>query len=333
MKNLVSVFAGLVMCSAMSTSAFAQQGNGGQPDWIEQAKIVAEMDGVSVGEAVRRATLEQRLARQAERLEKMPGYAGTFIERGRNRYVIVHYFSDDTNADILNDSELKSNSRIEKTKFSHGDFKKYFSSIQEVLKHVDDRAYMAFSPQANRMILKTSDPAKLRSALEATGAIPEFVTIEKGGWFMDLNAAMSGGGAISGTSGSCTAGFNVEGSVTGVSTASHCVPYGLQSYQGVAIGTHRGPASTSFPGRDFTWYRNDANTYNNAVLYGGSFYSVTSVASAYPAINTPACLIKQNGTQACAYVFEASIPQGGSYPAVIMDRKVSVAGDSEGAWL
>lgn len=33
----------------------AQEPSGGQPDWLSQAKIAAQLEGISVGEAVRRA--------------------------------------------------------------------------------------------------------------------------------------------------------------------------------------------------------------------------------------------------------------------------------------
>ena len=91
--------------------------------------------------------------------------------------------------------------------------------------------------------------------------------------------------------------------------------------------------TTDRAGRDFTWYRNDSHTYNNAVKYGSSFYSITTVAPAQVSPSTSTCLIKQNGSQACAYVSEVATPPGGTHPAVILDRVVSVSGDSGGPWL
>lgn len=45
----------------LSTAANGQS-EGGQPDWIEQAKIVAQMQGITVGEAVRRKRLQDKVA-------------------------------------------------------------------------------------------------------------------------------------------------------------------------------------------------------------------------------------------------------------------------------
>lgn len=306
-----------------------------QPDWIEQAKIVAEMDGVSVGEAVRRGNLERRLAHLAEKLSKDPYYGGSEILRSKNRYEIVHYFTNDTSSS--GDSEIDRASSFRTVNFSMKEMQDFQRLLSPRLSSVDAKAYISIRPSENRVRIYTTNPEGVRSIILELGPIPEFVDIVSGGWFSSNDAAMMGGGAISGTSGSCTAAFNVKGSVTGVSTASHCVPFNLQSYQGVSIGTHRGPAyvknATDRAGRDFTWYRNNNHTYNNAVKYGSSFYSITTVAAANVSPNTSACLIKQNGSQVCAWVYEVATPPGGTYSAVILDRSVAVKGDSGGPWL
>ena len=304
---------------------------GGQPDWVEQAKIVAQMEGISVGEAIRRGKLERRLADQVSRLEADPNYAGSEIVRDKNQYRIVHYFNNDANT--LNDSEIDAVSDFRKVRFSMRQMKDFQKAASKILFSIDASAYSTLVPSANRVRIFTIKPDEIKAAL---GSLPEFVEFESGGWFTKNEAAMKGGGAISGASGSCTAGFNVRGSVTGVSTASHCVPYMLQTYQGVSIGTHRGPTyqsgATTVAGRDFTWYRNDSNTYSNAVKYQTGFYTITSVSSAQPSVNTPVCLLKQNDIQSCAYVSQVAIPPGGTYPAVILDRDISTPGDSGGPW-
>jgi hypothetical protein len=48
------------------TAASAQPG--GQPDFIGVAKVIAEQDGISVGEAVRRIKMQERIFRLQERL-------------------------------------------------------------------------------------------------------------------------------------------------------------------------------------------------------------------------------------------------------------------------
>ena len=82
---------------ATAAQASAQSSDGtGQPDWVEQAKLVAQMEGVSVGEAIRRGKLERKLAEQQARLETEANYAGSEIVRTQKSYKIVHYFTTDT---------------------------------------------------------------------------------------------------------------------------------------------------------------------------------------------------------------------------------------------
>lgn len=325
----------IIALLAISAQASAQSSDtSGQPDWIEQAKIVSKMEGISVGEAIRRGKLERKLAEQQLRLESDPTYAGSEIIRDSKRYRIVHYFT--TDAATSGDAELDKESEFRKIRFNMKEMKEFQKSASQLIIAADANAYTTISASENRVYLFTSNAGAVTAALASIGGIPAFVEIKAGGWFSDDQALMMGGGAVSATSGSCTAGFNVKGSLTGVSTAGHCVQYGLQNYQGTSIGTHRGPAQTSatmLAGRDFTWYRNDAHTYNNTVKYQASFYAITSVAPANPAVNTSACLIKQDGTQACAYVAQVATPPSGSYPTVIMDRVISINGDSGGPWL
>lgn len=69
------VFSVAAILLAGVTAANAQD-VGGQPEWIEQAKIVAQNNGISVGEAVRRARLQEKLNRAIKRFENDPDYAG-----------------------------------------------------------------------------------------------------------------------------------------------------------------------------------------------------------------------------------------------------------------
>jgi hypothetical protein len=67
--RLLSLAAVLTASTAFPETAVAQtnsrtpasaQENGGQPDWLEQARILAQMEGTSVGEQVRRYRLHQK---------------------------------------------------------------------------------------------------------------------------------------------------------------------------------------------------------------------------------------------------------------------------------
>ena len=116
------------------------------------------------------------------------------------------------------------------------EMKEFQRNASKLIVSADPNAYTTISASDNKVYLFTSDAAAVTVSLAPLGEVPAFVEIKAGGWFGDAQASMMGGGAISATSGSCTAGFNIKGSLTGVSTAGHCVQYGLQNYQGTSIG-------------------------------------------------------------------------------------------------
>ena len=184
MKKLMLV----ALCSILPTAGMAQANDaGGQPDWVEQAKIVAQMDGISVGEAIRRGKLEKRLADQVTRLEADANYAGSEIVREKNRYRIVHYFNNDANT--LSDSDLDAVSDFRKVRFSMREMKDFQRTATKVLLSIDPTAYSTLVPSANRVRVFTTKPDELKAAL---GSIPEFVEFQSGGWFTKNEAAMKG---------------------------------------------------------------------------------------------------------------------------------------------
>ena len=79
--------ASVVVCWPLA----AQQTTGGTPDWLSQAKIAAQLEGVTVGEAVRRARLQNLAIKQAERFATDPDFAGSWIERSGNALKETQY--------------------------------------------------------------------------------------------------------------------------------------------------------------------------------------------------------------------------------------------------
>lgn len=80
--------------------ALAQETSGGQPDWLSQAQIAAQMEGVSVGEAVRRAQLQLLAMRQIERFASDSDFAGSWIDRDANTFRMVFAFKGNAQKQI-----------------------------------------------------------------------------------------------------------------------------------------------------------------------------------------------------------------------------------------
>lgn len=320
-------------------SAQSSEQSGGQPDWLSQAKIVAQMEGISVGEAVRRAKLQQKMAGKAAALENNPDYAGSWIEQGASSFKFVLGFKNGKRpAAGTGDSDVDANSEFKSTAYSLGDMKSYQARLSKALVTAGLSASVSFDLPNNKVVVHSADAEKIQ-ALGAAGTIdvPPFVTFDKKEQFFKQEATVSGGGPLTNGTMSCTASFGVRGTVTGIATANHCIPYGNTTHRGISLGTNRGGAYsrgvTDRAGRDFTWYRNDANTYNNAVLYGSSFYGITTVAPQFPTVGSAVCIIKQDGTQPCGRVQRVSYQDGAAYPTVFVDRYITAGGDSGGPWL
>ena len=179
---------------ATAAQASAQSSDGsGQPDWVEQAKLVAQMEGVSIGEAIRRGKLERKLAEQQARLETETSYAGSEIVRTQKSYKIVHYFTTDTATS--GDVELDKESEFRKSRFSMKEMKEFQRKASKLIVLADPNAYTTISASDNRVYLFTSDTAAVTASLASLGEVPAFVEIKAGGWFSDAQASMMGGGA------------------------------------------------------------------------------------------------------------------------------------------
>lgn len=207
-------------------------------------------------------------------------------------------------------------------------------------------ASFEIQPQQNRILLYPSDPAKLQTLISSGGlTLRDFVIVQNKPLTRKPEAAIEGGGDTSGTyvdpvdkqtyGNNCSAAFSVvSGSVRGISTAGHCAQYSGQTqyHRGANIGTFQSRQQAT--GVDAAWFRNTANTYTNRVRWNSTtYYSITGIASASPAIGSSICLIKRDTTQLCAYVKSTGIYFGDDGPYVAADRDVSVSGDSGGPWL
>lgn len=330
MRVLPLASAGLLsLLLSSAVCAQAQNDGGGQPDWLSQAKIAAEMEGISVGEAVRRARLQNKFLAEVERLTADSAYAGSWIVRDKDTFKIVHGFKGGKRSPAsTGDAELDSSTESASSAYSLQEIEATRSSLDNQFKDLKIRGGFSVDLENNKLVVRSPDVEKI-NALVSQGllTLPPFVVVSDKVRFLGTQAAISGGGETS----SCTAAFTVSnGSTTGISTAGHCALQTL--HRGASIGTRQAPFS-SLPGSDFSWYRNNANTYLNRVLYGSSYYTITSVAALPIPTRTSICIIKRDGTQPCGLSADYYSPVGGGGPIVVMDRYLTVSGDSGGPWL
>ena len=239
---------GLTLSTAIAGSALAQS-PGGQPDWLSQAKIVAEMEGISVGEAVRRAKLIERAQRWAEKWKDDPDFAGGWIDRRNGGFKIVHAFRRGATRKI-DDAELADASSFASVRYSLGEMRREIPRVGRILAAAGIEAVFSIDMEQNRVNLQTEDPAKVRQ-LVSSGQLTlgDFVFIVQGSTKRRPEALVEGGGQTYGefrdSSGAlianpCTAAFTVAGGAgRGISTAGHCneISGRTQTHRDLPIGT------------------------------------------------------------------------------------------------
>jgi hypothetical protein len=333
----------------LSSPALAQES--GQPDWLSQAQIAAQMEGVSVGEAVRRARLQILAMKQIERFASDPDFAGSWIERNANSFRMVFAFKGNAQKPI-SDPELAAASQSNSVRYSITELNAERQRLGQALGAAGLTASYVVRARENDLVIYPSDATKLRSLISSGSlTLAPFVKIEDGPLIVRNQAVVQGGGPTTGTrvvggvtyTDLCTAGFTVttggtgSGGTRGISTAGHCTPpnQAIDSHRGLPTGTRMGYQFGN--GVDAAWYNNSGNTYTNRVTYQTSYYTITSWSAPYPypQVGTLICVIKRDGTQPCGYVYNNNvyINTTADGPYVWMDRVVTQGGDSGGPWL
>lgn len=347
MRRVFALAALLTASTATSGTAIAQPANSSQPEWIEQAKIVARMQGITVGEAVRRARLQERVNRAIERFQNDPDYAGAWIEQDAKVFKVNFAFRGNKRPS-LEDAELQQVSHVVGANRSMADLAQARAALAKMLREHGLKASVSVVQQSQRMSLYPEQPDKLRELIAAgTVTIPDFVDVKDGPLAFTPDFDVYGAGSMdlrspSGSVGTthCTGGFVVSsGTARGIATAGHCQTDGFTvvNHWAQPIGQLMG-AVTYQNGLDVSWWRNSTMTYLNRIrLNPTTYYSITSVGPQVPGANTPVCLIKRDQTQACAYVQGAYYRLGpdGTYsdgPIIQVDRNLAIKGDSGGPW-
>lgn len=338
----------LLMVSTATFGTAVAQPDTLQPDWIEQAKIVAGMQGITVGEAVRRARLLEKVNREIERFQNDPDYGGAWIDQDARGFKANFAFRGGRKP-ALSDSELQSVSSYSVASRGMSELAQARANLAKALRQNGLKAAVSVDPRTQRMALYPDEPDKLRALIAAgTVTIPDFVDVKDGPLRFIPEYDVYGAGSMdlkapSGNIGTthCTGGYAVtNGSVRGIVTAGHCQTdgYSVVNHWGQPMGQLMGGPITKQNGLDAVWFRDSTYTYLNRVrISPTSYYAITSVGPQVPAGNTPVCLIKRDQTQACAYVLNSFYRMGpdGTYsdgPYVQMDRDVAIGGDSGGPW-
>lgn len=332
---------------ALATPAKAQD-PGGQPDWIEQARLVAVKDGITVGEAVRRARLLEKVRRANERFFNDPDYAGAVIVQDGRSLRARFLFKNGKQPD-LGDQELRDISDIAPAQRSFADFRKARETLLEQLAPSGASGTFTEDVQSQRMKFYPDDPDRFRQVVaENRIVVPDFIEVQTASARPTLQYDVYGSGSIdySASTDNCTGGFNVtNGTVRGLSTAGHCaIPPLPSTHRGQPIGTLQAGISQLYDGYglDVSWFRNSANLYPNRVrITSTTFYSVTSAVAAPSPIYDTTCVLPRAAAQQCTTVREyVYYPKKGMAstdrsdgPYVATEAYVTADKDSGAPWI
>jgi hypothetical protein len=329
---LLSIFGSFFTSLGVS----AQQPTGDNPEWLSQARIAAQLEGISVGEAVRRSRLQSLAIEQADRFAKQDSdFAGSWIDRSGNTFRVIFAFKGNAQKRV-SDPDLANSSQTTEVRYSRREILAERDRLGQALASHGVQVSFAVRQRDNNLLVYVSDAAKVRSLIDAgTLTIAPFVKLEDGALRETLQALIYGGGPTTGTA-DCAAGFTVtNGTIRGISTSGHCTPPTARTdyHRGLPIGTRQGYQLGS--GIDAAWFNNPSHTYTNRVTYQSSYYTITAWAAPNVPENTVVCVIKRDGTQPCAYVYSnnLSLETSTNGPYVWMDRTITVSGDSGAPWL
>lgn len=319
--------------------ATAQQNEVGQPEWVEQARIVAQMYGISVGEAVRRKTLEDKVAALDARYGTDPDYGGAWIDQKGPQFRATFAFKRGGDKRQVDDVELAPVSNVVDVSYSVREIQQERLRLAALIKD----ASFSFSPKNRRLDLYPGNPEALKTMIGAgTITLAPFVTVHNGPIKREPEANVEGAGLMTGNlSGStstyrCVGGFVVtDGVRRGISTAGHCSPgpTDLKTHRGLPVGTRMG-YQEYVDGLDISWFNNSGNTYLPRVRTSSTtYYTVTQLADLTPPPGTTTCLMRKDDTQACGVIARVTYFANNDGPYPTLDAETyGDGGDSGGTW-
>lgn len=325
----------------ISKPAFAQNSEA-QPDWIEQAKIVANMQGISVGEAVRRARLQDKVNRTNERFLADPDYAGAWIEQDARGFRATFAFRNGKKPS-LGDQELQDAATFSAAARSIAELRQARNELMKQLRANGLTAAYSEVVQTQRLELWPDQPDQLRSFIVAGKvSVPEFVDVKTVSVTPKFEYDVYGSGSMALTDGTrCTGGFVVSnGTNRGISTAGHCSnPPKVTTHRDQPVGSLMGTSLfKAGNGLDVSWYRNSTYMYlNRARITSSSYYSITTVAPQVPVAGTTVCVLRRVNPETCTkvitnytYTTSTGAPDG---PYIVTEAYVTEGSDSGAPWL
>ena len=167
----------LIAASSIALIASPAAAQQGQPEWIEQARIVAKMYGITVGEAIRRKVLEDKVSELDARFRADPDYGGAWINQKGPQFRVTFAFKRGGNKRQVDDADLSPVSDVIDVSYSIREIQQERVRLAKLLKD----ASFAFSPKDQRLDLYPSDLAALQKLLSGgTITLAPFVTVHDG---------------------------------------------------------------------------------------------------------------------------------------------------------
>lgn len=222
------------------------------------------MQGISGGEAVRRARLQDKVNRAHERFQRDADYAGAWIDQDARGFKANFAFRGGRKPS-LGDTELQDVSSFTSTSRSLSDLAQARAGLAKTLRENGIKGAVSVVQRTQRMELWPEQPERLRALIaEGKVSIPDFVDVKDGPLIFTPEYDVYGAGSmnVQGPTSviNCTGGFIVgNGSVRGISTAGHCEDpgYDVLTHRDQPIGQFMG-AVIYENGLDVSWHRNSA---------------------------------------------------------------------------
>ena len=253
----------------------AQPADTGQPEWVEDAKVIARQEGIPVGEAIRRIKMEARIGALEERLEsENPNtFAGLTIIRDATKFrVRIHNKGGPiANASSATDPEVAGVLDQSLVTRSLQELRQAQRQAMESLKLANIDSYSSIEIETNDVVMfvKAKDIAAAQAAFADRRALKaDYVRLQSVDTFpvpvMDITGGVSinypGGGG-------CTSGFVVQtgAAVKGIVTAGHCQSEATLSFGGTVLPLQNRNYGGNF---DVQWHTAPGFTTPNTVNLG-----------------------------------------------------------------
>lgn len=194
----MSMLSRALLCTAVALSSAAssqtQQAGEATPDWLSQAKIAADMEGITIGEAVRRARLQMLANQQAERFSQDDTFAGSWIEQDRNGFKVTYALRGGGNRAIA-EPDLAAVAGFQNVRYSLREIADERRRLTHLLEAQGISVGFEGNVRQNRLFLYPSDAAKVR-ALVSSGALSlrDFVVVQDKPLRRRREAAVEGAG-------------------------------------------------------------------------------------------------------------------------------------------